>query len=50
MENDGNRSKGYGLVEFGTEEEAAAAIEQLNDSYLHERQIFVREDREGKRL
>lgn len=40
------RSKGCGIVEFATPEGATAAIEQLNDSELRGRLIFVREDRE----
>lgn len=40
------RSKGCGIVEFATPEGASAAIEQLNDSELRGRLIFVREDRE----
>ena len=41
------RSKGCGIVEFATAEEAHEAIDQLNDSELMGRQIFVREDREA---
>lgn len=48
MEGDGVRSKGYGIVEFATAQDASNAIAQLNDSVLNGRQIFVREDREGK--
>lgn len=40
------RSKGCGIVEFATSDGAIAAIEQLNDSELRGRLIFVREDRE----
>ena len=40
------RSKGCGLVEFSSEEEAATAVATLNDTTLDERMIFVREDRE----
>jgi len=43
------RSKGAAVVEYKTPEDAAAAIEQLNDSTLGERMIFVREDRESGR-
>lgn len=35
------RSKGFGFVTMETEEEAAAAIEQLNDKELDGRQIKV---------
>jgi RNA recognition motif-containing protein len=40
------RSKGCGLVEFANIEGAQKAILTLNDTELHGRQIFVREDRE----
>lgn len=40
------RSKGCGVVEYGSAEEAKQAIETLNDSELNGRMIFVREDRE----
>lgn len=40
------RSKGCGLVEYSTEEEAALAISELNNTELEGRLIFVREDRE----
>ncbi|ETL85524.1 hypothetical protein L917_14946 [Phytophthora nicotianae] len=40
------RSKGCGLVEYATEEEAAKAIAELNNTELEGRLIFVREDRE----
>jgi len=43
------RSKGCGLVEFSTPTEAAKAIEELHDSELKGRLIFVREDREERR-
>ncbi|GAX78819.1 hypothetical protein CEUSTIGMA_g6256.t1 [Chlamydomonas eustigma] len=38
-------SKGFGLVEFETEDEAARAIAMLNDSELDGRRMYVREDR-----
>ena len=38
--------QGCGIVEFGSAEEAAEAISKMSDSYLHERKILVREDRE----
>jgi RNA recognition motif-containing protein len=47
LEEAGGRSKGCGLVEFATVEEAQRAIDALNDSELKGRLIFVREDREG---
>lgn len=46
MQEQDGRSKGCGVVEFKTSEEAKAAIETLNDSELKGRMIFVREDRE----
>jgi RNA recognition motif-containing protein len=42
------RSKGCGLVEFSTPEEAQRAIAELNDTELMGRMIFVREDREAR--
>ncbi|KAF1322705.1 Rna-binding protein, partial [Globisporangium splendens] len=46
LEEAGGRSKGCGLVEYGSPEEAQHAIRTLNDSQLDGRMIFVREDRE----
>jgi len=46
MEPDG-RSKGCGIVQFSTPEEAQHAIEILHDSELDGRPILVREDREA---
>jgi RNA recognition motif-containing protein len=46
----GSRSKGCGIVEYETPEEAVAAIQQLNHTELDGRQIFVREDREDYEL
>lgn len=43
------RSKGCGIVEFATAEEASNAVETLNDSDLLGRPIFLREDREAKK-
>lgn len=40
------RSKGCGLVEYATSEEAQEAIKILNDTKIEDRLIFVREDRE----
>ena len=45
-ESDG-RSKGCGIVEFATAEDAKEAINTLTDTELKGRMIFVREDREG---
>lgn len=46
----GDRSKGCGIVEFETPEDAAAAILKLNETELDGRAIFVREDREDRDL
>lgn len=46
----GSRSKGCGVVEYSTPEEAAASIQKLNHSELSGRTIFVREDREDFEL
>lgn len=35
------RSRGFGFVEYGTEEEANAAVEKLNDTDLKGRKIRV---------
>ncbi len=40
-----NRSKGFGFVEMSTDEEAKAAIEQLNGKELDGRSIVVNEAR-----
>jgi len=42
------RSKGWGIVEFETPEEAVRAVETLNGTDLAGRKILVREDREDK--
>ena len=39
------RSKGFGFVEMGTEEEAAKAVEKFNHSSFKERTIVVNEAR-----
>jgi len=46
MQEPGGRSKGCGVVEFKSSEEAKEAIDSLNDTELKGRMIFVREDRE----
>ncbi|GMF12002.1 unnamed protein product [Phytophthora lilii] len=46
LEESNGRSKGCGLVEYATQEEAAKAIAELNNTELEGRLIFVREDRE----
>lgn len=45
MDRDSGRSKGFGFVEMASEEEAKAAIEQLNGKELDGRQIAVNEAR-----
>lgn len=40
-----NRSKGFGFVEMGSEEEAKAAVEQLNGKEMQGRTIIVSEAR-----
>eukprot|EP00752_Nemacystus_decipiens_P011923 g10573.t1 len=47
MTDQGGRSRGCGIVEFADPEQASQAIEQLNNSELKGRMIFVREDRES---
>mmetsp|Transcript_14254 Transcript_14254/g.27218 ORF Transcript_14254/g.27218 Transcript_14254/m.27218 type:complete len:458 (+) Transcript_14254:63-1436(+) len=42
------RSKGCGLAEFATADDAAEAVKTLTDTELMGRQIFVREDREER--
>jgi cold-inducible RNA-binding protein len=42
---DTNRSKGFGFVEMGSDEEAAAAIKQLDGKEVSGRTIVVREAR-----
>lgn len=43
MTDQGGRSRGCGIVEFANAEQATQAIEQLNNSELKGRMIFVRE-------
>lgn len=45
VDRDTNRSKGFGFVEMGSEEEAKAAIDQLNGKDLDGRAIVVNEAR-----
>jgi RNA recognition motif-containing protein len=42
------RSKGCGIVEFATADDASQAVLTLNDTELKGRPIFVREDREDR--
>lgn len=43
MTDQGGRSRGCGIVEFATSDQASQAIEQLNNTELKGRMIFVRE-------
>ncbi|KAF6255147.1 G-strand telomere binding protein 1 [Scenedesmus sp. NREL 46B-D3] len=45
---DDGRSKGWGIVEFETPDEAIAAVNTLNGTDLGGRRIAVREDREDR--
>lgn len=45
VDRDTNRSKGYGFVEMSSDEEAKAAVEQLNEKELDGRAIIVNEAR-----
>ena len=47
MQEPSGRSKGCGLVSFNSAAEAQQAIDDLNESELDGRTIFVREDREA---
>jgi RNA recognition motif-containing protein len=48
MVNESNgRSKGYGIVEMATLQDAQNAIQTLNNTELNGRQIFVREDQKA---
>ena len=49
MTGSNGRSRGCGIVEFSSPQDAAAAIRTLNDSQLQGRPILVREDREASR-
>ncbi|KAG2444760.1 hypothetical protein HXX76_001504 [Chlamydomonas incerta] len=48
MRDDDGRSKGWGIVEFESPEEALHAIQTLNGAELGGRRILVREDREDR--
>jgi RNA recognition motif-containing protein len=48
MVNESNgRSKGYGIVEMATQQDAMNAIQTLNNTELNGRSIFVREDQKA---
>jgi RNA recognition motif-containing protein len=40
---EGGRSRGFGFVEFGSEDDAQRAIEELNGLDIHGRKIVVKE-------
>ena len=48
-EGPGGRSKGCGIVEMASVDDAANAVEKLMDSELQGRRILIREDRESRR-
>jgi hypothetical protein len=45
MDRDTGRSKGFGFVEMGSDEEARAAVQKLNGTLLGARKIFINEAR-----
>jgi len=47
---DYGKSKGCGIVEFKTVEEALTAINTLNETKLDGREIYIREDKEDKNI
>jgi len=48
MRDENERSKGWGIVEFETPEEAVKAVNELNGMEVAGRKILVREDREDR--
>eukprot|EP00891_Asterochloris_glomerata_P003571 jgi/Astpho2/3571/Aster-06479 len=48
MRDESGRSKGWGIVEFETPEEAVSAVNTFNGTDLAGRKIMVREDREDR--
>jgi len=48
MDKYSGRSKGFGFVEFGTEEEAKKAIEMYNEKEFEGRKLIVNEARPQK--
>ena len=49
MQGPGGRSKGCGIVEFSTADEARYAISNLHDTELQGRLILVRQDKDDQR-
>jgi cold-inducible RNA-binding protein len=49
MDRETNRSKGFGFVEMGSEEEAQAAIKQMNGKDIGGRSVVVSEARPQER-
>jgi RNA recognition motif-containing protein len=49
MQGQGGRSKGCGIVEYASTEEARHAIASLHDTELQGRLIFVRQDKDDGR-
>ena len=47
VEEENGKSKGWGIVEYSTPEEATEAMTRLNDTDLMGRPVHVREDREA---
>ena len=50
LEDSDKRSKGCGIVEYDSPHGAMRAISELNNTDLKGRLIFVREDREDKKM
>lgn len=50
MRDENGRSKGWGIVEFETSEEAVQAMNTMNGVEIHGRPIIVREDREDREI
>jgi len=49
MDHESNRSKGFGFVEMGSDDEAKAAIEQLDGKELNGRAVAVNEAKPQER-
>lgn len=50
MKDESHRSKGWGIVEFQTAEEAVTAMNTMNGVEIHGRPVIVREDREDREI